>query len=81
MDYPPSNQDFNVIASVWAHLRDKFHAFASAGIEKLKDFINRLHGAMRSLHIFGQDMLADMCSGFQERCREVIQRKGGRIDY
>ena len=81
MDYPPSNQDFNVIESVWAHLRDKFRASASAGIGELRDFINRLHGALRSLHISGQDMLADMCSGFQERCREVSQRKGGRIDY
>ena len=81
MDYPPSSQDFNVIERVWAHLRRKLHAPAPRGIEKGKDFIKHLHGAVRPLNISGKDMLVDMCRGFQKRCREVIQRRGGRIDY
>ena len=81
MDYPPSSQDLNVIEGVWAHLRKKLHASAPRGIEKRRDFIKRLHGAVRSLNTSGQDMLVDMCSGFRKRCREVVQRKGGRIDY
>ena len=81
MDYPPSSQNLNVIEGVWAHLRPKLHASGPRGIEKRKDFIKRLHGAVCSLNTSGKIMLVDMGSGFQTRCREVIQRRGCRIDY
>ena len=81
MDYPPSSQDLNVIERVWAHLRTELHASAPRGIQKRKDFIKRLHGAVRSLNTSGKVMLVDMGSGFQTRCLEVIQRRGRRIDY
>ena len=67
MDYPPSSQGLNVIEGVWAHLRGKSHASAPSGIEKRKDFIKRLHAAVRSLNVSSIDMLVDMCSSFQER--------------
>ena len=81
MDYPPSSQDLNVIEGVWAHLRKKLYASAPTGIEKRRDFIKRLHGAVHSLNTSEKDRLLDMCSSFQNRCRGVNKRKGSRIDY
>ena len=81
MDYPPSSQDLNVIEGVWAHLRKKLYASAPTGIEKQRDFIKRLHGAVHSLNTSGKDTLLDMCGSFQKRRPEVIKRKGSRIDY
>ena len=65
-------QDINVIDGVWAHLLKTLHASAPRGIEKRKDFIKSLHGAVHLLNTSGEDMLVDMCSGFQKHCREVI---------
>ena len=81
MDYPPSSQDLNVIEGVWARLREQLHASTPPGIEKRRDFIRRLHGAVRALSISHKDMLADMCNSLQERCREVLRSKCCRIDY
>ena len=53
-DYPPSNHDTNVIEGVWAHMRTKLHASAPRGIEKRKDFIQRLHDAVRALNNSGR---------------------------
>ena len=58
-------QDVNVIDGVWAHLRKTLHASAPLGIEKRKDFIKSLHGAVHPLNTSGKDMLVDMCNGFQ----------------
>ena len=57
--------------------------WASCSLEVCRS--NHFHpimgGAVRPLNILGKDMLVDMCRGFQKRCREVIQRRGRRIDY
>ena len=68
-------QDISVIDSVWAHFRKTLHASATRGIEKRKDFIKSLHGAVHSLNTSGKVVLVDMCSGFQKRCGEVVQRR------
>ena len=73
LDHPPSSQDLHVIEGVWAHLRKKLHASAPVGTVRREGFIKRLQGAECSLHTSGKDMLSG--------CREVLRRKGGRIDY
>jgi len=81
MRIPVSSPDLNPIETVWAHLRDYLNLRPPAEIEKRREFIMRIHNAVKHLNDTKGDMLKKLCTTIKKRAREVISAGGSRTRH
>ena len=61
--------------------RDVLNKNPPPELEKRNDFVKRLHRAVKHLNTQKSAALKKIATNHWERCKQCVERKGGRTDY